>query len=203
VKLFEKLIYLDRDFISAMYETEMGYSPETKITKTEGLNASARIPLISAGTSSVESKSYAISTIGMLEKLKNKISAYPEFLGAEYQFGSSSVICWAKGILSINKVEVKRSKSTITIVGKPMENPEDYRDKLIAEEYYFSLQSNESKFALLPTPDYFSSGVSAFQDLANTVVGPIELPVKALVRVYSAQTNFKEWLSVPMVILEP
>ena len=156
MKLFEKLIYLDRDFISAMYETEMGYSPKTRITKTEGLNASARIPLISAGASSVESKSYAISTIGMLEKLEDKVANYPNFPETEYHFGNPSVICWANGILSINKIEVKRSKSTITIIGKPKSNPEDYKDKLIAEEYYFSLEANDSKFALLPTPDYFS-----------------------------------------------
>jgi len=202
MELFEKLIYLDRDFISAMYETKMGYSPETKITKTEGLNASARIPLISAGVSSVESKSYAISTIGMLKELEDKVNEYPNFLDKKYCFGHPSIICWVNGILCINKTKVTRSRSIMNITGELIPNQESYKDKLIAEEYYFSLKANDSKFTLLPTSDYFSSGVSTFQELANTVVSSLELPVKALIRVYSAQTIFEEWLSVPMVIFD-
>lgn len=66
MKLFERLIYLDRDFVSAAYELEKGYSPETKITKTEGLNAGIAIPLFSAGASSIESKAYSVSTLGIV-----------------------------------------------------------------------------------------------------------------------------------------
>jgi len=203
MKIFENLLYLDRDFISAVYEVEKGYSPETKITKTEGINAGVRIPLFSAGASSIESKAYAVSTIGMLSELEKQLSSYPEFSATDYEFGKSSLICWVSGKLTIEKVEVKRRKYTITIVGKPSEPSDDEKKRLIAEEFYFSIHSEEGSFALIPTQDYFVSGVSSFHKLAETVIGPIEMPIKALIRVYSAQTSFKQWIAVPMVILEP
>jgi hypothetical protein len=74
---------------------------------------------------------------------------------------------------------------------------------LIAEEYYYAISAQTGRFALIPISDYFSSGVASFRELADTVIGPIELPVKALLRVFSAQTSFKEWLAVPLVIFEP
>lgn len=203
MKIFERLLYLDRDFISASYEVEKGYSPETKITKTEGLNAGIRIPLFSAGASSVESKAYSVSTFGMLSELEDQLSNYPEFLDSDHKFGKSSLICWVNGNLTIEKVEVKRREYTITLLGKPSKSSDDDKERLVAEEFYFSIHSDGDSFALIPTPDYFVSGVSSFQELVETVIGPIEMPVKALIRVYSAQTSFKQWIAVPMIILEP
>ncbi len=203
MKTFEKLLYLDRDFISAAYESNKGYSPETKITKTEGINAGVQIPLFSAGASSIESKTYSVSTIGMLSELEKQLSSYPEFSATDYEFGKSSQICWVNGSLTIEKVVVKRRKHTITFIGKPPEPSDDDKERVIGEECYFSIHSEESNFALVPTKDYFVSGVSSFQELTETVIGPIEMPIKALIRIYSVQTSFKQWVAVPMVIIEP
>lgn len=203
MNIFQRLLYLDRDFISAMFEDETGYSPETKITKTEGLSANARIPIFSAGASSVESKSYSASTVGMLARLEQQLSVFPNFSPDEFSFGKSSLICCINGTLTIEKIVVKRQKYTLTIIGNPSEPDEDNKEKIVAEESYYSIHSENSKFALVPTPDYFTSGVASFRELSGTVVGPLELPVTALIRVYSAQTSFKQWIAVPMVILEP
>lgn len=201
--LASKLIYLDREFVSNLYESETGYSPATQITKTEGLQASAVIPLFSAGASSVESKSYSVSTLGMLRALEEKVRNFPRFDESAHDFGKASAICWLEGTLTINKVEVKRSKYTLTLVGEPKDPQSRDGERLVAEEYYFAVESGIHKVALIPTKDYFTSGVASFKELADTVVGPIELPVNALVRVFSAQTAFKQWISVPLVILEP
>lgn len=205
--MLDSLIYLDREFISAKYEQFSGRSAETRITKSEGLNASARLPIFSAGASSIESKSYTVSSIEMLSRLSPKLSEYEEF--NEYEFGKPSIICWIYGKLTIEKIEAKRSKSTLTFVGNPKsaENisaglPPSYHDELIGEETYYSVHTNTENFALIPTPDYFVSGVASFRDLADTVVGPIEIPVKALIRVFSVQTSFKQWVTVPIVIHE-
>jgi hypothetical protein len=202
MKIFQRLLYLDRDFISAMFEDETGFYPETKITKIEGLSANARIPIFSAGASSVESKSYSVSAVGMLAKLEQQLSVFPNFSPDKFGFGKSSLICWINGALTIEKIVVKRQKNT-TIIGNPTEPNEDNKEKIIAKESYYSIQSENSKFALVTTPNYFTSGVASFQALSETVVGPLELPVRALIRVYSAQTSFKQWIAVPMVILEP
>lgn len=202
MNLTEKMLYLDRDFISNLYEAECGVSPETKITKTEGLRASASIPIFSAGASSVESKSYSVSTAEMCRALWGRLDKYPQLPDCAHDFGKSSSICWIEGVLSIDKVEVKRRQYTVTIIGEHKPNPDD-GERLVAEEFYFAIQAGEEKVALIPTEDYFASGVGAFKELIDTVVGPIELPVRALVRVFSAQTHFKQWISVPLLMVEP
>lgn len=202
MKNFENLIYLDRDFISAIYEIEKGYSPQTKITKTEGMNAGVRIPLFSAGASSVESKTFAVSSIGMLSELEKYLSSYPQFSDANYEFGNSSLICWVSGSLTVSKLEIKRSTSTITIIGKPPGPSADSKEQLVAEESYFSINSKEGEFALISNQDYFMSGISSFRELTGTVIDLMEIPIKALIRIYSAQTSFKHWIAVPMVIWE-
>lgn len=199
----QKLLYLDRDFISGLYETKTGFAPETKIIKTEGLQAGVRIPLFSGSASSAESKSYSVSTIGMLEELRSTLEAFPHFPEQAHDFGKSSIYCWIEGTLTINKLEVKTRRYTYTLIGEPSKDAEGRSEKLVAEEFYFAVDAESGKFALIPTQDYFSSGIASFQELAGTVLGPIELPIKALVRVFSAQTSFKQWIAVPLIILEP
>jgi len=203
MNLTDKLVYLDREFVSNLYEDEFGYSPETKITKTEGMRASAIIPLFSAGASSVESKSYSKSTVEMCKSLTARLKGYKNFSDCNHDFGHSSSICWVDGILTINKVEVKRRTHEISVFGEPDGPCLDNKERFVAEEFYFAVHSEAGEFALLPTEDYFASGVAAFKGLARTVVGPIELPVSVLIRVFSAQTSFKQWMSVPLIIVEP
>jgi len=205
MNLLDQLIYLDREFISAKYEAVTGHSAETRITKSEGINASARVPIFSAGASSIESKSYTVSTVEMLSKLMSELKEYSEF--TKLEFGKPSIIGWVNGTLTLETVKVKRSTSTITVIGKPDKKkmtgkPPGYNEEQIAEETYYSIHTKSKNFALIPTPDYFVSGVASFRELASTVVGPIEIPVRALVRVFSVQTSFKQWVAVPMVILE-
>lgn len=116
--------------------------------------------------------------------------------------GDSSLICRISGTLFIERLEIKRKKFTVTILGKPSK-PTDNEEKLIAEESYFSIHTGNDNFALLPTLDYFVSGISSFQELSGTVIDTMEIPVNALIRVYSAQTSFNQMIAVPLVILEP
>ena len=57
---FEKLLYLDREFISSKYEFEEGVFPDTTISKAESIKASVKAFLFSGGASASESKSYKI-----------------------------------------------------------------------------------------------------------------------------------------------
>lgn len=198
-----KIIYLDKEFISILYESEKGYSPQTKITKTEGAKASASLPIFTAGISSVESKSYSISTVGMLKELSKRLNKFGSFNESSHELGKSSLYCWVEGNLTIDQVEVKRRKYTVTIVGEPKPNPTDHPEKVVAEEVYFALKTETENFALVSTPDYFSSGLASFIELADTVIGQTHMPVKALIRVFSAQTSFKHWVAAPLVVIEP
>ncbi|MFC1832427.1 hypothetical protein ACFL0S_10465 [Thermodesulfobacteriota bacterium] len=191
---FEKLLYLDRDFISSKYELDEGVSPNTVISRTEGLKAGANVYLFSGGVSSSESKNYTTSTINMLQRLENSLMKYPEFRIDDFKLGSPSQICWVTGNLTIDHVKRTRSSGG--------------QEEILGEESFFSLYCDEEngepklKFALVPTEEYWVSGLSSFQGLIKNVIGPIALPVKALLRVYAAYTAAKQWMAVPLVMME-
>ena len=64
--LYSSLVYLDRDYISGMYEVTTGLSPQSQITKAQGKKAGASIPVFSAEISAVETRTFPVSTLEML-----------------------------------------------------------------------------------------------------------------------------------------
>jgi hypothetical protein len=190
MKIYEKLIYLDKEFISSMYEEEKGISPNTVISRSESLNASAKIPLFSGGASTTECKSYSISTVGMLKKLFPELEKYPQFSKEEHKVSHPSFICWAEGLLTIHSVE------RTTGAGD--------KKRILGKENYFALVEDGTKYtlAIVPTKEYWTSGVSTFQTLIENVIGPIEMPVKMLARIYSAETSFDEPMAIPILIID-
>ncbi len=198
----DNILYLDREFISLKYEENEGVTPDTKITKSESINASARIPLFSGGASATESKVYSISTMGMLGKLLNSLSKYPEFVSSDFSLGKPSKICWVEGNLTIHTVKRTRHTSAITIIGPPPEKAEKKGPEVLGEESYYVVESPKYKFALVPTEVYWVSGIAAFQNLINNVIGPLDIPIRALLRIYAAHTSFDQWMAVPLIIKE-
>src|SRR5690606_23882508 len=116
--LSRRLIYLDTEFVSRLYESEFNVSPQTQITQTQGLDASVSIGLFSGGGNSSESRTYAISSLGMLDELSKHLREYPEFPD-DYQMGKPSLYCWVSGVLGISKVRLTRTSYSITVSGKP------------------------------------------------------------------------------------
>lgn len=201
-KLPEKLIYLDSEFISNLYEAEFDCSPQTQITRSEGMQASASIAFFSGGGNSSESRTYGISSLEMLDKLKERISKYPDFSSLNYKMDSPSSYCWIKGFLGISKITVTRSTHTVTLVGRPTTPNKDLKNGPIGEEAFFSFKSGEHKFALSPTDHYFTSGIAALKGLTHLVIDRLSIPSTALVRVFSANTAFGEWIATPLVIYD-
>ncbi|MGV7167600.1 hypothetical protein [Xanthomonas citri] len=201
-RLSERLIYLDSEFVSRLYESEFDYSPKTQITRTEGIQASASIAFLSGGGNSSESRSYSISSLEMLDKLHNRIINYPDFATLDYKMDSPSTYCWIEGALGISKIKVTRTKQTITLIGKSNPNKSEKSEELVGEEAFFSFKSGDAKFALSPTDQYFMSGIAAFKGLTHLLVDRLSLPSRALVRVFSANTSFGEWIATPLVIYD-
>lgn len=201
-EVYDSLIYLDKEYISAKYEAIAGYNPETSITKTEGLNAGIKFPILSAGASSVETKSYKLSTTAMLSRILEEILKLNEFSTNDHGLGQRSKIAWVKGNLFVSKVTVTRSAQTFRVLGKPKDN-EGETKKQIAEENYFQIRgADATRFALLTTPDYFFSGIDSFRDLLGTVVDLIDIPVRALLRIHPSKSAFEEWIATPLLIIE-
>ncbi|WP_206742440.1 hypothetical protein, partial [Xanthomonas citri] len=74
--------------------------------------------------------------------------------------------------------------------------------QLVGEEAFFSFKSGDAKFALSPTDQYFMSGIAAFKGLTHLLVDRLFLPSRALVRVFSTNTSFGEWIATPLVIYD-
>lgn len=200
---FEKLLYLDRDFISSKYEYEKGVSPNTTISKNESIKAGVKYFLFSGGISASESKNYQVSTVGMLSDLESSLKNYPKFESLYFENGVSSQICWVEGFITVDHIEITKSTTTITLIGKPERNSNDNKKNDPVRESFFSVYMNEKpKFVLVPTEEYWVSGISSFQNLIDTVIESIDIPIKGLFRVYSAQTTFEQWVAVPLLILE-
>lgn len=205
VAIINRLLYLDRDYISSFYEAATGTSPETKITRTEGLNARASIPLLSAGASSMESRAYSVSALRMLCDTYERLQTIGHFDAEKHGIGRPSVVAWTDGHLSVGGVKVTRRTHTIRFFsGEPPTSGKDSKpkDEFVAEEKYFQVEGPNSKFALVTSADYFSSGLDAFPDLMNTVVEQVDIPIYALMRVFSARSAFGEWIATPLVMLE-
>jgi len=200
--LLETLVYLDRDFVAAAYEALKGHAPLTQVTRNEGKNAGATIPFFTAGLSATETRTFTVSTFGMLTELLPEFEKYPLLAAPPLPAKSASRIGWIAGELSVFKVVVKeRSKqhdqlTRVSSVGT--------YDPVKGSETYFAVRSagGTLKLALITTPDYFTSGLGALLRLYETVLEQVSIPVRALVRVYGATSSFQEWIGVPLLIHE-
>lgn len=200
--LAERLIYLDVDFVSRLFESEFDVSPRTQITRTQSLQAAASLPLFSGGGSTSESKAYQVSTLEMLDQLAKKLGKYRRFEDSDYMMDLPSRIFWVDGVLATSKVRLSRATRAITLHGEPSKDAPQKSEEFVGEEAYFSIKSGDSKFALSPTDEYFVPGMSAFKGLSHLVIDRLSMPCKALLRVFSANTSFREWVAVPLVIYD-
>jgi hypothetical protein len=202
--LLESLVYLDRDFIAAAFEALKGHAPLTQITKNEGMNAGAKVPFFTAGLSATETKSFSVSTFGMLIDLLPELQNYPKHTTTPVGATEPSRIGWIHGQLSIFKVVVRESGKEHNQIKTPRTSKISHHRLEKSSETYFAIHTPDSclKIALITTPDYFSSGVGSLINLYETVLDKVSIPVKALVRVYDATSSFQEWVGVPLVVYE-
>lgn len=199
--LAERLIYLDSDFVTRLYEAEFDVSPQTLITRTQAMRAGVSAAFFSGGGSSSESKSYSLSTLEMLDQLTDRLAKYPDF-SRDHEMDVPSKYVRVDGTLGISKVKVTRTAHTITLMGKPNPNQPRKTEEYVGEEAFFALKSGDTKFALSPTDEYFVPGVASFKGLSHLVIDRLSLPCTALLRVFSATTSFGEWIATPLVIYD-
>ncbi|MDV2960218.1 hypothetical protein RU080_00460 [Shewanella algae] len=201
---FHQLIYLDKEFISDLYEESTGKSPSVNITKAEGANAGIKAMFLSAGVSSTESKTYTISTSKMLTELKSELAAYDELdYKIDKQLAFNSKYFWVKGSMSVQKTTVTRQKQNVKIDSSGMKKENVGEPEIKGEEKYFSIKdNNENTFPLIATSEYFTSSLLDLINLTGTVVEAINFEVDALIRVLPARTSFNGWVAIPLIIRE-
>ena len=76
-------------------------------------------------------------------------------------------------------------------------------NEVLAESEHFQIrQSRTSALSLITTPEYFLSGLGTLVKLQKTVLKEMSIPVRAFVRVVAAQDHMKQWVALPLVMLE-
>ncbi|UCV20580.1 hypothetical protein [Ferribacterium limneticum] len=187
--LHRKLIYLDRDYIADFYEVTTGVSPSTTVTKNQSKKAGATIPVFSAEVSAQETRSYKVSTLEMLALTWDKLNAEPDIDSTKFAPGMTSRYGWFEGELS-----VYQAKSSTQRGGEVHVTAES--------EHFHIRQSPTSALSLITTPEYFLSGLGTLVKLQKTVLKEMSIPIRAYVRVMAAHDHFKQWIAIPLVLLE-
>ncbi len=90
--LHKSLIYLDREYIADHYEVATGQSPDTTITSSQGKKAGAAIPVFSAEVSAQETRSFKLSTLGMLAHAWESLIAEPDLDSSKFASGDALTV---------------------------------------------------------------------------------------------------------------
>lgn len=205
--LFESLVYVDRDFIATAYEAFSDVAPETQVTKTETKGAGMTIPVFSANVSAVETRSFKMSTFGMLAKILENLDEYDALPNPPLGDTGRSALGWVEGELTVDTVKLRKDQKSHS--GHKPDRPAGYGPSVDASQTVFSIRGKGGKggkgglrLTLITTDSYFSSGIGALLGLSEVVVDVASIPVRALVRVLDVQGSFGDWLAVPCVMLD-
>lgn len=188
--LLRALVYLDRGYIADLYEVVTGESPSTLITKNQGKKAGAQIPLFSAEISAQETRSFPVSTFEMLSKTLPVLESESALSPTEFQPDMRSRYGWIDGQLTVFKVKSTVHRST-------------GEHETLATDAFFQLNARPIlDLALITAPEYFALGLDTFLRMQQTLLKDMSIPVRAFVRVLAAQSHAKQWVAVPLVVLE-
>lgn len=177
----KQLVYSDVEFISLKYEEITKESPTSQLTKMEGMKAGLGIPIVSAGVHTQETKSYQLSSLGMLNKIYSELIKYPAYDLENYKEIKKPTIVWVKGVITVS-------------CWKKGEEKYDY----------FQLYSTPGKadFYLMMKPEYTNSGYDTLLNISPVVHDNIQIPVFALLKILYFTTTTKTYISTPYLIME-
>lgn len=179
----DNLIYLDVEFVALKYEEITGNAPSSQLTRTEGMKAGLGIPVLSAGVHTQETRSYQLSSLGMLKKIWGNLEKYPSFEKNNHATIEKPEISWVQGYI------------TVSIWGDP-------KDKDEKHTYFQMLDKDNTDFSLVTKGEYTSSGYDSLFDISPAIQNNINIPVNALVKILYHSTAGKSYVSTPFLIVE-
>jgi hypothetical protein len=177
---FEKIIYIDADFISSVYEDEEKVSPSTTFSRQESKNAEIGAYFAKGGMEVQESKTFSLSSRAMLKALMEKLEKkYPEYKKGAFRNYEGTSTFWLTGHLSY----------------------QEWGDSEESFKYY-GIKAFEENFATLAKEIYFSPGFSELFSASMALKGNIKIPVRCLARVMWYVEDAKNYTVCPYVIYE-
>lgn len=183
-----RMLYLDREFIAVSYEAITGRPAPTQITKADGLEVGFNVSPFSVGMKVGESKSFSMSSLAMLQRIETDLLELPKLKHLHTEGMMNSEFGWVNGIFGIQQVEWKRIKNN---------------EELVDTKTNFYFKSDDGNgFVLVLDPTALAPGLSTFPGLLDHVITAFRVEAKALMRVYPADTDFKQLVAAPLVIVE-
>ncbi|WP_054691343.1 hypothetical protein [Desulfosarcina cetonica] len=179
----DNLIYLDVEFIALKYEEITGNAPSSQLTRTEGMKAGLGIPVLSAGVHTQETRSYQLSSLGMLKRIWMDLEKYSSFEKNIHATIEKPQIFWVQGHI------------TVSIWGNPKDKDEKY-------SYFQMLDKDNTDFSLVTKGEYTSSGYDSLLEISPAIQNNINIPVNALVKILYHSTVGKSFVSTPFLIFE-
>ena len=147
---YDNLIYLDVEFVSLKYEEITGNAPSSQLTRTEGKKADLGIPVLSAGVHTQETRSYQLSSLGMLKKIWGDLEKYPSFVKNIHSTINKPRIYWIQGHI------------TVSIWS-------DSKDKNEKYTYFQMLDKDHTDFSLITKCEYTSSGYDSLFEISPAI----------------------------------
>lgn len=181
----DNLIYLDIEFVALKYEELTGDAPSSQLTRTEGMKAGLGIPVLSAGVNAQETRSYQLSSLGMLKKIWGNLEKYPSFDKNIHTTINKPQILW-----------VKQGHITVSIWSNPKDKDEKYP--------YFQMldDKDHTDFSLVTKAGYTCSGYDSLFEVSPAIQNNINIPISALVKILYYSTVGKSFVSTPFLIFE-
>lgn len=183
-----RIIYLDSDFISSMYEEITGESPKTQFTKAQSSKGGGSLGIMRAEVQSQETRSFGISSIEMLGGIFEKLEEYPDFDASAFKNYSGTQTVWLKGLFTMGEW----SDTTTTKDGDKSEN-----------YVMFEMKSEGFDIAFLVQPESFSSNIASLVGASKAIRRYIGIPALALGRVLYFVEDANRYVVAPYLIIEP
>jgi hypothetical protein len=182
--LLDKLIYLDPDFISSMYEEIRNVSPATEFTRTEGINADGGLPFLKAGVHSQETKKFSLSSVQMVKDIYESLEDYPELDVKSFKNSQGTKTAWIEGRLTMGEWKESGKAEPPFII------------------FEINSQTEYSKHSLIIQPDNFSAGIGALLTVHEVLRSNMDIPVRALVRILYLVERIPSFITYPYLIVE-
>lgn len=187
-RIFDKLIYLDSDFISSKYEEITKDSPTTQFSKTEGMKAGGSLHLIKADIHTQETKTFSKSSLKMLSEIIEGLRRYPEFKNIGYENKLRTQTCWIEGMLTLD-------------AWKASDEPSGTEFRLF--EIFAKEEPHKGRFSLVVQTENFTSNIGAFLSINSVLTSGIGIHVVALARILYYIDKIPSYVTSPYLILEP
>jgi hypothetical protein len=186
--ILTKLIYIDSDFISSIYEEVKKVSPKTQFSKTQGIKADGSIKIFSAGVQSQETKSFTLSSFEMLKDIYDELENYPQFKPKDFKNYKGTQTVWFNGEFTMGEWVGTKNEAT--------------SEAEIQTHIMYEIKGKDYDYALLAQPQLFSSNIGSLIEASPAIRRYIGIPIKAFGRVLYYLEDANRFVVTPYLIIE-